>query len=453
MNRSISRLALALALTAGVAGIGASPVIAQEVKISKGFRDTAVALQQAVKEAEANPTVTAAVERAKQARNAVTQARDDAARSQAEAQLTAARNEIDQAMGGMRSKLDSAMQAATSADDRYFAGQMALSTGQMMSDPALQKRGIDAMLASQKVAPESVAQFQYYSGALAYDARDYAGAQAGLQKAIDAGYNQNDVQQLLSETYFANGQYAQGLQQLEKAIEARKAAGGEVPAAWTFRGLGIAANNGLNDQAYDWAMKVLESPASAEQRTQAYRVVASLSQFTDEEELDLLRLMQRDNALSDRQQYMAYVYQADARRRPAEVQTVINSGVSSGMLDRNDASIADALQQANTRRDPVLKELATDAVAARSQSSGSEALGIADIYLGYDKSQEAAELYRLAIEKGGVDRDRALTGLGIALADQGMVTEAKDTFAQIKTGNRSNLARAWMAYLDSKATS
>jgi hypothetical protein len=59
-------------------------------------------------------------------------------------------------------------------------------------------------------------------------------------------------------------------------------------------------------------------------------------------------------------------------------------------------------------------------------------------------------MYKLAIERGGIDRDRALTRLGIAQVHQNKLAEARTTFGQV-SGNRTAIARMWTAYIESKA--
>ena len=59
-------------------------------------------------------------------------------------------------------------------------------------------------------------------------------------------------------------------------------------------------------------------------------------------------------------------------------------------------------------------------------------------------------MYQLAVQKGGVDRERALTRLGIAQVQQNKLEAAKATFAQV-SGERAAVARMWSAYIESKA--
>lgn len=451
MKRSISRLALAAALSLGAVTAASAPAMAQQVKLSKGFQDDAVAISTALSEAKDNAAVTAASERAVAARNEILQARgDEAALAAANAKLEAARSEIRSALGGADATLQNALAKVETADDRQFAGQLTLQMGQLLSDPAMQKRGIDLMIASGKLPPEELPRYQYFSGALAMEAGDYAGARESMTKAMAGGFSDENVDIKLAEAYFAENLNAEGLDVLAKAIDDRRAAGQPVSEEMVFRGLGVAANNQLNDKAFDWALKVIEIAPRQEYREQAYAVLRAVGPFQPEEELDLLRLMHRADALTQRNDYLAYLELADARRRPAEVQSVIETGIAKGVLSASDTIVSEAQATVQARMEPIRAELAADATAARNAASGAEALAIADTYLGYGEAATAAELYQVAIDKGGIDQQQALTGLGIALADQGKYAEAKQTFSQLTSGNRTALARAWIAYVDTK---
>ena len=73
-----------------------------------------------------------------------------------------------------------------------------------------------------------------------------------------------------------------------------------------------------------------------------------------------------------------------------------------------------------------------------------------DAYLNYGDAAKAEELYRMALTKSGVDKDRVLTRLGIAQVDQGKYAEARANFKLIG-GARLPLARLWLAFVNSKS--
>lgn len=451
MKRSVSHVAMALALTFGVAGtVGvAAPAYAQKqpkMEISEAFQPHAVAIQESVNGVAENPAVKTASDQAMTATNAVLNARDDAARASAQSQLDAARAQVDQQMGGILAKLEAARPTLTTPDDKLFFGQMELNVGQQMANFEMQNDGIDMMIASGKIPAEELPKYHYFAGQTAYNAQNYGDAAASLQQAIDGGYTQNDAEKLLVDAYLRNEQTAEGLAKLKSMIEARQAAGQPVPEGWAFDGLAASVNQGQRDQAFDWGMMTLQTDSRTQARQQAYKIVEAYSPtYSDEEQLDLLRLMARDGGITDDRQALTYIELMQPMRRPGEAKTFTDSGAK---MPAGNTMVTEAQRVGSERYDSTLRELNADA----SGASGNAALAIADTYLGYGKAAEAEAMYRKALETGATDKAKAQMGLGIALADQDKMAEAKQAFGQIAGGNRASLAKAWIAYTDMKTS-
>lgn len=451
MKRSVSHVAMALALTFGVAGtVGvAAPAYAQKqpkMEISEAFQPHAVAIQESVNGVAENPAVKTASDQAMTATNAVLNARDDAARASAQSQLDAARAQVDQQMGGILAKLEAGRPTLTTPDDKLFFGQMELTVGQQMADFEMQNDGIDMMIASGKIPAEELPKYHYFAGQTAYNAQNYGDAAASLQQAIDGGYTQNDAEKLLVDAYLRNEQTAEGLAKLKSMIEARQAAGQPVPEGWAFDGLAASVNQGQRDQAFDWGMMTLQTDSRTQARQQAYKIVEAYSPtYSDEEQLDLLRLMARDGGITDDRQALTYIELMQPMRRPGEAKTFTDSGTK---MPAGNTMVTEAKRVGSERYDSTLRELNADA----SGASGNAALAIADTYLGYGKAAEAEAMYRKALETGATDKAKAQMGLGIALADQDKMAEAKQAFGQIAGGNRASLAKAWIAYTDMKSS-
>ncbi|MBB3991131.1 tetratricopeptide repeat protein [Croceicoccus naphthovorans] len=355
--------------------------------------------------------------------------------------------QVETDAAGAKAAVPALAATIASADEKLTGGQLIYNIGAKTQDIAMQYQGIKLMLDSGQLPAESQGKVYLAAGQLGYNMKDYAAAGTYLEQAATLMPNDPAVSDTLAEVYVQNQNFAKALATIDKGIAQRKAAGEAASDVSAFRGLAIAANNGLNDEAAKWAVRVIESNPRAEYRTEAYKVLSALSSYSKEEELDLLRLMYRADALSDRRQYMAYLAAADARRRPAEVVALVEKGNAAGMFSGS-ALAADELKLAKSRYDQVLKELNAD---AKGTSDGAAASAIGDVYLGYGKGAEAEAMYRKAISAGVADKDRALTGLGIALADQGKFDEAKSTFEQVQGTTRSSLARLWIAYVNDQA--
>ena len=90
------------------------------------------------------------------------------------------------------------------------------------------------------------------------------------------------------------------------------------------------------------------------------------------------------------------------------------------------------------------------AEARTAAGTGRDALNAGDVFLSLGSYAEAEEMFALGLEKGGADRDRLLTRLGIAQVHQGKYAEARETFGQV-AGERTAVARMWTAYIESRA--
>ncbi len=83
---------------------------------------------------------------------------------------------------------------------------------------------------------------------------------------------------------------------------------------------------------------------------------------------------------------------------------------------------------------------------AKSADNGKLAANTADAYLGYKQYAQAAALYRVALQKGGIDAPAVNTRIGIALALSGDKAGAQQAFGQV-TGPRAAIAKFWTIWL------
>jgi tetratricopeptide (TPR) repeat protein len=349
-----------------------------------------------------------------------------------------------------RNQLNQIYAAIRNDDERSAAGNLTLLLGNKLNDQALQRRGLEMMLQSGKVAPEQVGQFQFFIGNLAIAAKDHAAGRAALQAAIQAGYTDGNAHALIAESYFSEGQAVPGLEFLKGVIDQQKAAGQNVPESWMLRGLQVAYTNGLAEQAADFSAMLIANNPTQNNWMQSLQVINALNTFEPQVRLDLLRLMMATDVLTDRAEYIAYIEAADVRVMSNEVLRVLERGTQRGLFNSGDPFYAETKAIADERAPADRREAPSLANEARSAARGNVAQSAGDVYLSLADYAQAEAMYALALEKGQVDRDRNLTRLGIAQALQGKRAEAKATFSQVG-GPRASVARMWTAYVDSKA--
>lgn len=340
--------------------------------------------------------------------------------------------------------------AVANNDDRYAAGSLVLLLGNKLADSALQRQGLELMLASGKVAPEQVGQFQYFVGNLAYAAKDWAAARTALQAGIAAGYTADNPEGLIAESYFNENNTTGGLAYLKQTIAARAASGTPAPEAWLLRGLKMAYEADLRDEALDWSTMLVKANPTERNWLQSLQVVGAAYDFQPQEQLDLLRLMLHTKALSTRSEYTNYIETVDPRIAPNEVSTVLSAAVAAGVMTTGDTYYGEVKRVVDQRLPGQAKEAADYAKEAAGAATGKPAENAGDIYFSMGNYAQAEAMYQLALQKGTADRNQTLTRLGMTQALQGKAQPARETLGQV-SGNRAPVAKMWTAYVDSKA--
>lgn len=344
-----------------------------------------------------------------------------------------------------KTQLPGVVSAVVNADDRYTAGQLVLLVGNKSNDPALQRQGLELMLASGKVAAEQVGQLQFFVGSLAYQAKDYPAAQTALKAAVAAGYADEQVDALIIESYFQTNAANEGVAHLLNVARTRQAAGQQLPEAWLRRGLQQAYTNKLAAQSNELAALLVTTNPTDVNWQASLQVIREINGFGTEEVLDLSRLMMLSGAMKDQNDLVEYVDAADPRKMSNEVLAALDAATAKGVIPASAPRFAEYRQIAEERA------AADRADAARApgqaQASGTAALATGDLLLSVGNYADAEAMYQQALDKGGIDANRALTRKGIAQLRQGKAAEAKATFAQVQ-GVRAPLARMWTIYAD-----
>jgi hypothetical protein len=341
--------------------------------------------------------------------------------------------------------------AVQTPDDRHVAGNIILQLGNKLKDAQLQRQGLELMVASGKTDPAQLGQFQYFIGSLAYDARDWAAARTALQAAAAAGYSgEGNPEAMIAETYFGENQAAQGLDYLKGVVERKVAAGQPVPEAWYLRALKVAYDARLSDEATEWSALLVASAPNQTNWQRALQVVGSVGTLDRQARLDLLRLMLATNSLTDRREFEDYVEIADPRIMSNEVARVLEAGLQAGVFASGDQYYSEIKTIVDQRAAQDRRDAPGLATEARGAANGTPAQNAGDVFLSLGSWAEAEEMFALALQKGGVDRDRTLTRLGIAQAQQGKKAEASATLKQVG-GARAPVAQMWSAYVESRA--
>lgn len=349
-------------------------------------------------------------------------------------------------MAAAKAALPAAQAAATTDDDKFQISLMTYQIAQKSNDAAGAAAAVDAMLASGKAPPELqtqllTAQAQAAFNAGKFDAADRAFTQLAQQKPNDA-----DTLISLAAVKSREGRNAEALPLVDQAIQARKAANQPVDEDWYRRALAMAYDGKSPAQTVKYGQQLAEAYPRADiwrVALQTYRDTNRLDQQTD---LDTLRLMRVANALAGERDYYEYANMALNKGFPGEAKAVIDSGTSSNMVDSKALATSKALSEIKAVAGPKIAadkaELPTLDKKARAAADGKQALLTGDVYLGYGQFAQAADLYKVALQKGGVDANVTNLHLGQALAQAGQKADAAKAFGAV-TGANQPLAQYW----------
>ena len=373
------------------------------------------------------------------------------------AQAAAQKNDI----AGAKAALADADSKAKSNDDKYQIGAVKLNTSITAKDSALQSEALTQMLDSGLTPPEQVGQFNAVAADQALQAKNYDLAIRRAQAAAQANYKAEAVNVTLAQAYFGKAGTAsptaepgrslnqQGLAALKAAINATKAAGGQVPAQWYQIGVSRAAASHL-PEVTEWATSAYQAQPSGENLRTLIRLFQQANpNITNRENLDVLRLMAASGGLVVAGDFLEYGEMASKTGIYGEVKSAIDQGRAKGVL--KGTSGAELYQTAAPKIAGDKASLASAEADARKAATGKIAAATADAYLGYGDYAKAAAMFELAKQKGGVDVDEVNTRLGIAKALGGDVASAKTALQSVQAGTRKKIADLWLAYLATKA--
>jgi len=333
--------------------------------------------------------------------------------------------------------------AIENEDDRNIAGNFALQIGNNTNNPTFQRRGLELMLQSGKVAPEQVGQFQYFVGTLAYQANDFAAARTALQAALTAGYTENEPQGLILQSYLEEGSIAGALDYLNTVTASGVAANEN----WYLRALQESYEGGLAAESLRATTMLVKAVPTTENWMKGLQVINELAELDEQGQLDLLRLMRATGAMTQRAEYVRYIENADPRIMGNEVLGVLAEGVASGQLATGDEYYTEVKGIADSRAPQDRADL--EATVREGQSGTALDAAVAgDVLYSVADYARAETMYLLAAEKGG-DKNVALTRAGMSQVQQGKYAEAIATLGQV-TGPRQPVASLWATWAEEK---
>ena len=339
--------------------------------------------------------------------------------------------------------------SATTDEDRYWIGQFTLQLGIQTGDKAKQAAGLDAMLASGKTPPESLAAYNFYSGNFAYGDKDYAKAAERLEVAKASNSKEPQLDLLLMDSYIQTNQVDRGIAIAKAAIEASRAAGQRPSDELYVRPIKALQAAKRNEEALDLMTLRMRDYNQPQVWRQTLFILLQQSGENKDVALDTLRLMRATNSMLQRPEYLEYATLATEAALPGEVVSLIKAGKASNVIPQTDARLDEIAKAQRERIGDEETTLTAYAAKPSTLSNPKVAGATGDAMVGYNRYADAVPLYKAALAAGG-DKELWTYRMGVAQALAGDTAGAKASFAQV-VGPRKRLAQLWSIKLDGSA--
>ncbi len=345
--------------------------------------------------------------------------------------------------------LAAAQAKAKSKDDKYVIARLQLQSAVDANNTAAMSQAIEAIISSGAAPTDQSITLYNNLGKLNYNAKAYDKASAAFERALQLDPNSVDAMIMLAETRNGQGRPADAIAMIQKAIAVRTAAGQKAEESWYKRAVALAFNAKLPaavSLSREW---VAAYPTSKNWRD-AIRIYQTSSQLDDASLLDSMRLAQATGALVGENDYFRFTNTLVAKGYPGEAKAVLDQGFAANAISKSKPTFAQLYSAASTKSEGDRAALAAQAKTALAGPTAKQAMVIADAYYGYGDYAQAAELYRAALTKSGVDKDVANLRLGMALARAGDKAGATAALNGVG-GAQADVAKLWLVYVAAKA--
>ncbi|QGP80783.1 hypothetical protein [Sphingobium sp. CAP-1] len=334
--------------------------------------------------------------------------------------------------------------------EAYVAAGLRFQLAVQRRDVQAERIALTDMFKTSALPRSDAPRLHYVAGYLSYMVGNYDDALAQLDYAKTLGYDGVDAITLRADIALRRNKPKEARPFVQTAIAAQKAAGKPVPLAWTDRAIAMAY------QADDWSevgqfyRERLEQEDSKEDWRSALVNYQAAAQVEPQLQLDLYRLQAANGAMASERDYQAYAQAAEKSGYYAETKAIIEAGRAAGKLTPTQAVTSQLLKSVTPKATKEIAGLPAQVKKAASASTGKAALDLADAYFSLAQFPQAAEQYRVALAKGGVDANRANARLGVALARSGDLANAQAALAQAG-GQWAAIAGFWSVWVDHKS--
>ena len=334
--------------------------------------------------------------------------------------------------------------------ENYAAAGLRFELAVRKADRQAQRVALTDMFKTSSVPKGDLPRLRYVAGYLSYIVGNNDDAVAQLDYARTLGYDPIDATMLRADIALRKNRGKDARAYVQEALARQRAAGQPIPAAWYDRAISMAY------QAGDWSEvgtlyreRLSKYDSTGEWRSALANYLAAPGMDT-QVQLDLYRLQAANGAMASERDYQAYAQLAEKAGYSAEAKAIIEAGRAAGKLIPTQAVTAQLMKTVTPKAAKQIAGLPAAVKKAAAAKDGAAAMSAGDTYFSLAQFPQAAEQYRLALSKGGVDAGKGNARLGVALARSGDLTGAKTALGQV-TGNWSNVAGFWSVWVDQQS--
>jgi len=360
------------------------------------------------------------------------------------AALTAAAAGQDRA--AQDAALTAARAAARGADAVYGVAHLQFEIGRTRGDFPMQTQAIDAMVQSGVAPAGELPALLAHQAGRAFSAGDFERTDRLLSRVLEAQPNNPVFLADYGQLKARRGDQAQAVTYLLRAIAAQEASGRPASETWHLRAVALASDGHMGPQGIAAARGLVAAYPTPLNWRDALLTFRELTPPDPALDLDVRRLMRAASAFAGERDYIEFAEALNRASLFGEAKSVLDEGISQNMLEAAKPVVAQPLAAANRGQAAGRAALPRLRAQAQAGATGAPARAAADAYLSYSQYAEAAELYRLALQKGGEDANLVNLRLGASLALAGRRPEAEAAL-RATTGPRGDLAGFWLAWL------
>jgi Flp pilus assembly protein TadD len=342
--------------------------------------------------------------------------------------------------------LPAALAAAQGADARYLVARVQLAVGLGTNNGPMQNEALDTLIASTATPQAELVAVLSARATRAFEAQDFATSERHFARLLELNPNDAAVRNNLAVVRQRMGNTSGAIETLMQTIQAGETSGQLASEDVYRRALSLAYTARNRAQTMDLAARLARNYPAGRNWRDAVRLYQQLVNPTPALSLDAMRLGRASGGLEGEGDYLSFAQTLDQAGLPGETKAVLDEGIARGAYAADRQGVREMLTTANRRIAEDQAGLATQITQARSAPQGRLARAVADALYGYGRYAEAAELYRLAADKGGEDRNLVTLRLGASLAMAGQRAEAETALRGV-TGDAGDLARLWLAWL------